>query len=315
MADDSKPTCFIIMPLTVPEHSLERYGAEDHFREVLEHLVKPAVSEAGFEPLSPLADDAEVIQAQVIKKLCEADLVLCDFSVLNPNVMYELGIRTSVNRPAVHIRDAHTTQLPFDVGLVNCHTYDPNLRVGAVKRQIPSLAAHIRKSWARATEGSGEDGPKNAMWKVFGIETAARLATDVGTEDKLDLLLRRVEEQGEWMRSFRSASRRGVPRDRPPAGPFTIRDSGPADSQLERDVDSLIKWIDGAPEDLPAARYAEVIQSWADAFGISISAQNDFVCFDIPSAPAPRAGLRRALEAVQAALLRRDVPSLERVRP
>ena len=41
-------TCFIIMPITTPDHLVETYGRRiDHFRLVLEHIFVVAVEEAG----------------------------------------------------------------------------------------------------------------------------------------------------------------------------------------------------------------------------------------------------------------------------
>jgi len=47
----NKPTCFIIMPITVPENYLPFYGNDgEHFIHVMQHLFIPAIEEAGFEP-------------------------------------------------------------------------------------------------------------------------------------------------------------------------------------------------------------------------------------------------------------------------
>ena len=41
---------------------------------------------------------ADLIHAQIVKNLQFADVVLCDVSTHNPNVFFELGIRTALNR-------------------------------------------------------------------------------------------------------------------------------------------------------------------------------------------------------------------------
>jgi len=40
-----------------------------------------------------------LIHAEIIRNIENADLVLCDMSCLNPNVFFEFGIRTSLNKP------------------------------------------------------------------------------------------------------------------------------------------------------------------------------------------------------------------------
>lgn len=184
-------TCFVIMPITTPDGLLKLYdGNENHFVDVMEHLIAPAVQEAGFAPIAPKQANAEIIQAETIRLLGQADLVLCDFSTYNANVMYELGIRTALNKPAIHIRDKYADRLPFDTAIVNCHSYDPSLHVGIVKQEIRKLARHIAASW-----NDGRDGPtgkQNAMWRVFGIEAKGELLIDGTATELLHVLLREV---------------------------------------------------------------------------------------------------------------------------
>lgn len=51
-------------------------------------------------------------------------MVLCDMSQNNPNVFFELGVRTSVNKPVALVRCDEDSPIPFDVSGVNTHTYD-----------------------------------------------------------------------------------------------------------------------------------------------------------------------------------------------
>ena len=78
--------CFIIMPIS------DQDGYEKgHFNRVYKHIVQPACEKAGFVPIR--ADDenkTNYIVIDIIKKIIEADIVLCDLSAKNPNVLYEL---------------------------------------------------------------------------------------------------------------------------------------------------------------------------------------------------------------------------------
>ena len=48
--------CFIIMPVTTPSDMISTYnGDKDHFKHVMEALFVPAIKEAGFEPIQPIA--------------------------------------------------------------------------------------------------------------------------------------------------------------------------------------------------------------------------------------------------------------------
>ena len=116
------PECFIIMPITTPEAMAPLYGGDkDHFQHVLDHLFKPAIEKAGLTPVPPAAEGSDVIHAEIIKNIEKADLVLCDMSCLNPNVFFELGIRTAVDKPVCMVKDELTPKVPFDTGIINHH--------------------------------------------------------------------------------------------------------------------------------------------------------------------------------------------------
>lgn len=122
------PSCFIIMPVSTPEMMVDDYGRDkDHFRHVLDHLFLPAVRSAGLDPILPTAEGSQLIHPEIVKNLEKADLVLCDMSILNPNVFFELGIRTALNKPVCLVRDNLTELVPFDMSIVNNHTYQSSL--------------------------------------------------------------------------------------------------------------------------------------------------------------------------------------------
>ena len=125
---ETKKTCFIIMPITTPDSFVEIYrDGKDHFKHVLECLFIPAVEKAGFEAIPPIAKGSDLIHAEIIKNLETADLVLCDMSCLNPNVFFEFGIRTSLNKPVSVVKDELTVNVPFDTGILNNKEYDSKL--------------------------------------------------------------------------------------------------------------------------------------------------------------------------------------------
>jgi hypothetical protein len=84
--------CFIIIPISAPAERVKNYkDDEDHFRHVLDLLFIPAVEKAGHTPIPPSATGADLIHAKIVKNLETADLVLCDISTHNANVLFELG--------------------------------------------------------------------------------------------------------------------------------------------------------------------------------------------------------------------------------
>jgi hypothetical protein len=177
----AKEECFIIAPITTPDDRVELYEKDvDHFKHVIDHLLVPAVKLAGFEPIPPIAKGADLIHAEIIKWLQEAPMVLCDMSGANPNVFFELGIRTALNKPVCLLRDDLTEYQAFDLSVINHHTYKSHLGAWNTDIEIPKIAEHIKRS-AKAKD--------NNLWKYFGLKIVADTAEKTpGAESDTTLL-------------------------------------------------------------------------------------------------------------------------------
>jgi hypothetical protein len=145
MAEDKK--CFIIMPISTPDFMLEKYhDGKDHFMHVLQCLFMPSVQKAGYQAIPPTAKGADLIHAEIVRNLETADIVLCDMSCLNPNVFFEFGIRTSLNKPVCVVKDELTEQVPFDAAILNYHEYKSSLEPWHLEAEINKLSEHIAAS-------------------------------------------------------------------------------------------------------------------------------------------------------------------------
>ncbi|MES9904191.1 MAG: hypothetical protein ABW168_16150 [Sedimenticola sp.] len=184
-------SCFIIMPITGDPDLVEKnyQNDEDHFKHILEYLFIPAVINAGYEPIKPNMVGADIIQGEIIKQLSEADLVLCDMSTLNPNVFYEHGIRTALDKPVALVSDEKTKySLPFDTAIINYQEYKSDaLKVWNIDSELEKLTNHIQAS-AKSSAG------RNTLWKYFGITTPVKNFNpkDATTDDKIDMLVAEV---------------------------------------------------------------------------------------------------------------------------
>lgn len=179
--------CFIISPISTSIEVAARYANDsDHCRHVIDHLLAPAVELAGFNPVPPEARGADLIHAGIVRHLESSEMVLCDMSAVNPNVFYELGIRTAVNKPFSLIVDELTPSIPFDAGIVNTLTYDGSLVPWGLRQQIELIAKHIEDSYARNPK-------KNQMWEYFGLTTQGSLKSvdESSLEEKIDFLISR----------------------------------------------------------------------------------------------------------------------------
>lgn len=181
---EPKKTCFVAMPVTTPDVYMEKFGDGNHFSHVLTHLFTPAVEEAGLTVIPPFVLGSELIHAEIIRNLEQADFVLCDLSGLNPNVLFELGVRTSLDRPIILVKDDLTEKAPFDLNAINTLTYDSSMTPWSLVIEKPRLVKHIQ-----GVANSGSSG--NSMWRYFGL-TKRGEPSQAGSnpiEAKLDLLI------------------------------------------------------------------------------------------------------------------------------
>ena len=132
--------CFVLMPFgtkTGPD------GKTINFDKVYEQLIKPAILDAGLEPLRA---DHEEAGGFIQKPMFEA-LLLCQFAVAdltnaNPNVFYELGIRHAVRPWSTVPIMAEGGRLPIDVDALKTVFY----KVGA--DSLPAAIDAPRKAIA-----------------------------------------------------------------------------------------------------------------------------------------------------------------------
>lgn len=173
------------MPVTTPASYVDDLKDSDHFGHVLTHLFAPALGLAGYTVIPPRMLGATLIHAEIIRHLEQADLVLADLSSHNANVFFELGIRTSLNRPVVLVKDRRTSEIPFDLGTINVLTYGESLAPWVLDEEVKRLAEHVR------TVETGGDS-SNAMWQYFGLTKRGEPTEAGGLEAKVDLLLSEI---------------------------------------------------------------------------------------------------------------------------
>ena len=183
----SKPSCFIIMPISTPTQYIDQYnGDTDHFIHVLDQLFVPAIEAAGMAPIRPIVEGSEVIHGEIIRHLTEAELVLCDMTIFNPNVFFELGIRTALDKPISMVKDNYTDKTPFDLAPVNYHQYDSSLTSWVIEAERERLKDHI--------EACRKNGTDNPIWKYFGITGHAEAHKDSpDVNQKLDYMIKQVD--------------------------------------------------------------------------------------------------------------------------
>ncbi len=132
-----KPRCGIIMPIS----AIDGLSA-DHWLEVL-NIFKEACIDAGFDgELVSTTDEVSIIQKTIIDNLYNNEMVICDISGKNQNVMIELGIRLTFDKPTIIVTD-DLKSLPFDTSMIQHLLYPRDLRFTKVVEFKKRLAEKI----------------------------------------------------------------------------------------------------------------------------------------------------------------------------
>jgi len=134
-------------------------GNEIDFDKIYKLAIKPAIEEAG---LDPLRGDEEltggIIHTTMFARLLLSEYVVADLTLSNPNVFYELGIRHAVKPFTTVPIYAKIHPLPFDVDMVRAISY--NLKSGILSKEASlseeaaeNLKAELKKRIQQAING------------------------------------------------------------------------------------------------------------------------------------------------------------------
>ena len=183
MGEIMDKTCFVIMP--IGEYNTAYFR---QFLEIYEDIFIPAIRKAGYIPIRADEEKAcNVIQCDIIQRIIESDMVLCDLSNRNPNVLYELGIRQAFDKPVVLVQQENTERI-FDISIIRTIDYDKNLNQRKVKENIDVISKAIIET-AKQTKGI------NSIIKFINIENQIKDITDKETTNVLlNAILNRIQD-------------------------------------------------------------------------------------------------------------------------
>ncbi len=171
----------------------ELYSPE-HWRRV-QRILQKAIEAAGMRPKLVWENpEADVIHAAILQNIYDSDVVVCDLSGLNPNVMLEAGLRLSTKKPTVIVTD-RVVPPPFDVSSIGYIVYSRDLEFNSIEEFIEKLSQKI-KDVADAYDG----GRYQSFVENFTVETVRPERIDVSAEkyfsDQIETIgrsIRRIE--------------------------------------------------------------------------------------------------------------------------
>ena len=193
-AEEIKPQCGIIMPISTIDDC-----SASHWNEV-KRILETAIKEAGYVPLLVSdANDSGVIQKRIVQNIYDNEIVVCDVSCKNPNVMFELGMRLAFDKPTIIVMD-DKTNYSFDTAPIEHLIYPRDLSYFAILDFQEKLTEKIK-----GTIAASKDKNYTTFLKNFG---EFKVATIEHTEGSLtDAILAQLKDINNQLQVFRPDDR------------------------------------------------------------------------------------------------------------
>lgn len=162
----------------------------------LDYVVRPALQD---KYQIKRADEEALpgqISPQIIRDIVAADLIVCDLSELNPNVMYELSFAHSLCRPVIQIAAAGT-RLPFDLMQSRTIFFNPE-----DPKSHREASAMVRSAEKKLREGGRISNPIVDSLEYRTHEDVAKGTW--GHDDRFDEMKAQIEELRRQMSQVRA---------------------------------------------------------------------------------------------------------------
>lgn len=190
--------CFVIMPIADPDG----YD-KGHFNKVYEDIFKVACSKTGFRAVR--ADEVKqtnLIHLDILQKLIESPMAICDLSNRNPNVLFELGLRQAFDKPTVLVQECGTPKI-FDISPLRYTEYRKELRYREVLEDQDLIADAIKATKEATDNGEGI----NSIISLLSLSSPASLK-DVSDSDTAKMMQIIMSEMNDLRTDFRRTLRR-----------------------------------------------------------------------------------------------------------
>jgi len=168
-----KPYCFVLMPFGTKK---DGNGKKVEFDLVYERIIKPAIEDAGLNPIR--ADEEKfggIIHKPMFERLMLCKFAVADLTTANANVFYELGIRHGIRPHSTVLIFAEGMRLPFDVAPLRALPYKLD------KKGSPTGTETTRRALAgrlRESKNPSDDSPLFQLVSDMPRPDLDRLKTD-----------------------------------------------------------------------------------------------------------------------------------------
>lgn len=166
------------MPISDPENY-----ESGHFKKIYEDIFKVAITNAGYTPVR--ADDVQetnFIHLDILSKLIQSPMAICDLSSRNPNVLFELGLRQAFDKPTVIVQEFGTPQI-FDIAPMRITNYHKELHYRQVIKNQKDIEDAIISTKKATENGEGI----NSIINLLSITSPASLM-EISDNDNTKML-------------------------------------------------------------------------------------------------------------------------------
>lgn len=156
--------CFVIMPIT----DCDGYE-KGHFAHVYDDIIKPAIDKTEFTAVrADEVKETSFIHLDILKKLIDAPIAVCDLSTRNPNVLFELGIRQAFDKPVVLIQEKGTPKI-FDIAPLRYLEYSKDMKY----HEVLESQKHLQEAIEATKAAEGDSGNINSIVKLMALSSPA----------------------------------------------------------------------------------------------------------------------------------------------
>ncbi|MGL6488006.1 hypothetical protein ACSZNF_13725 [Aeromonas hydrophila] len=164
-------TCGLIMPIASNDG-----GTAEHWRQVRQ-VITSAISGLNLKVQMVSESDAvSVIHKNIIQNIFTNEIVICDVSSRNPNVMFELGMRLAFDKPVVIIKDKDTP-FSFDIGSIQHIEYPHSLNYIEILDFQEELLKKVRSTMHEANAAKSVNGRYSPFLSNYAITEVSEIQT------------------------------------------------------------------------------------------------------------------------------------------
>lgn len=167
-----------IMPISDVEGYVK--GHWEMVKGILNDIVDEIVIELDIDIECCLVSDTNgtdnIIQRRIVNNIYSSDLIICDVSSKNPNVLFELGMRLAFDKKVIIIKDEKTSYI-FDTNNIFHNEYPSDLNYTEIMNFKKDLIKDIK-------EALDDNNQKSGFLDTFGDFKIATMPKEKSIDEK-----------------------------------------------------------------------------------------------------------------------------------